>query len=208
MNVPAGYFAAQYRTGADPWSLATRWYERRKYALTIAALPKERYRRAFEPGCSVGVLSARLAACCDELVSWDREQAAVTAARDRLGDAAHARVEQRAIPGDWPDADFDLIVLSEILYYFDPVTVAAVLVRTAATLEPGGTLIAVHWRHPVAEHAQSGQAVHEAVRRLPGFAGLARHEEPDFLLDVLVRADPGDQADQAPYSVAAAEGLV
>ena len=60
MNVAAEYFEAMYRESQDPWSLSTRWYERRKYALTVAALPRARYRSAFEPGCSVGELSALL----------------------------------------------------------------------------------------------------------------------------------------------------
>lgn len=37
----------------DPWDFESRWYEQRKYALSAAMLPKPRYRRAFEPGCSI-----------------------------------------------------------------------------------------------------------------------------------------------------------
>ncbi len=55
------YFVDLYASDPDPWRLATSWYERRKYALTVDALPNERYRRAFEPGCSIGVLSELLA---------------------------------------------------------------------------------------------------------------------------------------------------
>ncbi len=32
-----GYFEAQYATDPDPWGFETAWYERRKYALTMAA---------------------------------------------------------------------------------------------------------------------------------------------------------------------------
>ena len=208
MNVPATYFQSMYAHSPDPWSLATRWYDRRKYDLTAAALPKARYRSAFEPGCSVGELSVRLAARCDRLLSWDREPSAVTAAAERLSGAAHARAERRIIPDDWPRESFDLIVLSEILYYFDPPTMNHILLNALATLEPGGTLAAVHWRHPVAQHAQTGDAVHDALREISALAPVCRHTEPDFTLDVFVHVDPDHVTDVLPGSVAAAEGLV
>ena len=205
-NVPAAYFEAMYRDGDDPWSLASRWYERRKYGLTAAALPRARYRRAFEPGCSAGVLTALLAERCDELLSWDREARAVAAARARVAGEPGARVERGMIPDAWPEGSFDLIVLSEILYYFDEQSVERVLSRAVESLEAGGTLVAVHWRHPVPDHARSAEAVHAAVRATPGLARLAEHVEADFLLEVFVRADPGGGA--PAVSVAAAEGLL
>lgn len=206
MNTPAEYFAEMYRDADDPWSLGSRWYEQRKYAITAASLPRRTYRHAFEPACSVGVLSALLADRCERLLSCDRSGRAVTAARRRLAGRPHVRVERRVLPGEWPAERFDLIVLSEMLYYFGPADARALLARAVESLEPGGTLLAVHWRHPVAEHAQSGDAVHEALRAAPGLLRIAGHEEPDFLLDVLVR--PVRQDDDArSFSVAAAEGL-
>ena len=52
------YFEEMYREDADPWGFETSPYEHRKYAVTVASLPKLRYRSAYEPGCSVGVLSS------------------------------------------------------------------------------------------------------------------------------------------------------
>ncbi|RAJ39990.1 nodulation protein S (NodS) [Kitasatospora sp. SolWspMP-SS2h] len=203
---PAAYFAGMYAEQDDPWRLAERWYERRKYALTLAALPEPRYRSAFEPGCSVGVLSALLAGRCDALLACDREERAVARARARLARAPHVRVEQRRLPDDWPDGAFDLVVLSELLYYFTAAGAADVLERAVHALEPGGTLLLVHWRHPVPDHARSAEAVHGQARAHPGLVRIAAHAEPDFLLDVFVRPDrPGTPA--ADLSVAAAEGL-
>ena len=54
--MPAGYFDAMYQAAADPWGFEDRWYEQRKYAISMALLPAARYRRALEPGCSIGVL--------------------------------------------------------------------------------------------------------------------------------------------------------
>ena len=46
-RLPDGYFDQMYAAAADPWDLATRWYEQRKYAITMALLPDRRYRHAF-----------------------------------------------------------------------------------------------------------------------------------------------------------------
>ncbi|MEO9256146.1 MAG: hypothetical protein ABI305_11425, partial [Tepidiformaceae bacterium] len=63
------YFETMYSQDDDPWRFESSWYERRKYDLTLAALPRQRYGRIFEPGCSLGVLSEGLAARGDELIS-------------------------------------------------------------------------------------------------------------------------------------------
>ncbi|PWI42924.1 SAM-dependent methyltransferase [Streptomyces sp. ICBB 8177] len=208
MSTPAQYFAEMYRDSDDPWRLAERWYERRKYALTMAALPRERYRDAFEPACSVGVLTRLLADRCDRLLSCDRVPRAVDAARRRVAGLAHATVEQRVLPAQWPtDRRFDLVVLSEMLYYFSPDEERTLLDQATASLEPQGTLVAVHWRHPVDDHAQTGDEAHRVLRSVPGLARVAAHEEPDFLLEVFARSSrPG--ADPRSLSVAALEGLV
>jgi hypothetical protein len=61
MTLDPGYFRARYAASPDPYGLAERWYEARKYALTVALLPREHYGTAFEPGCSIGVLDAATA---------------------------------------------------------------------------------------------------------------------------------------------------
>jgi SAM-dependent methyltransferase len=198
----AGYFDGMYSAAADPWGFEERWYERRKYAIALAMLPRERYRAAFEPGCSVGVFSRMLAPRCDALLSCDLAAAAVKAAAARTPDLRQVRVEQRDIPRQWPSGRFDLIVLSEVLYYFGDHDLEQVLKQAAGSLEPDGTLLAVHWRHPVAEYPRTGDDVHQVLAAQPGLARLVRHDEPDFLAEVYIRTEG------TPASVAQATGLV
>jgi hypothetical protein len=54
VTLPPAYFDAMYQAAADPWGFGDRWYEQRKYAVSLAMLPAVRYRSAFEPGCSIG----------------------------------------------------------------------------------------------------------------------------------------------------------
>ena len=202
MTLGPAYFDAMYAAAADPWSLRTRWYEERKYAISAAMLPRRRYGDAFEPGCSVGVFTGMLAARCGRLLSCDIAPAAVKAAAEYTSRLPNVTVEHRAIPRDWPPGRFDLIVLSEFLYYFAGGDLGDVLDLAVTALRPSGALLAVHWRHPVAEYPRGGDEVHAALADRAGLARLAGHAEPDFLAEVYIRGD-GE-----PVSVAQAEGLV
>jgi SAM-dependent methyltransferase len=196
------YFDAMYEAARDPWGFEDRWYERRKYAISLALLPAERYRSAFEPGCSIGVFTQALAPRCDALLSCDVAASAVQAARQRTRSLPQVRVEQRDVTGSWPDGRFDLIVFSEMLYYLGDHDLGQLLDRATAALQPDGTLLAVHWRHPVADYPRSGDDVHRVLGTQPGLARLVAHVEPDFLAEIYLRSDG------PPVSVAQATGLV
>src|SRR5262249_41079860 len=115
VTLDPGYFRERYAASSDPYGLAERWYEARKYALTVALLPRQRYTTAFEPGCSIGVLTTQLATRCDRLLACDAIPDAVASAQARTSRLRGVRVERRVVPREWPPHTFDLIVLSEIL---------------------------------------------------------------------------------------------
>ena len=202
VTLGAGYFDAMYEAAPDPWGFEDRWYEQRKYAISLAQLPDRRYRRAFEPGCSIGVLTAMLAGRCDRLLAWDVAAGAVQAAARRTRDLPNVRVERRQIPREWPEGGFDLIVFSEVLYYLGDRDLEQVLDYGVHALEPGGTLLAVHWRHPVTDYPRSGDDVHRVLAARPGLTRLVSHQEEDFLAEVYRRSDG------RAVSVARATGLV
>jgi SAM-dependent methyltransferase len=201
MTVDAAYFRDCYAASPDPFGLAERWYEARKYAISVALLPRQRYGAAFEPGCSIGVLTAMLAPRCDSLLACDVVPDAVASARARTAGLPGVRVERRAVPGEWPPRSFDLIVLSELLYYFDDTDLDEVLRLATGSLRPGGHLLAVHWRHP-APHPRTGDEVHMQLAAHAGLARLAHYRDVDFTAEVYTRAD-GDL-----QSVAQAGGIV
>ena len=67
-SLDLGHFEKLYERNPDPWRFASSDYERMKYAATLEALPKERYARALDVGCSIGVFTAALAQRCDHLL--------------------------------------------------------------------------------------------------------------------------------------------
>jgi predicted TPR repeat methyltransferase len=139
------YFEDLYAEDPDPWRFATSAYEREKYAATLAALPKSRYARALEVGCAIGVLTRSLGARCDNLLATDIAEEPLRAARRRCADLPGVRFARAAAPVDWPDGAFDLIVLSEVVYYLDRADTEHLAARVRDSLAGRGDLLLVHW---------------------------------------------------------------
>ena len=157
------YFEGLYAAQADPWGFETSVYEREKYERTVDALEGRHFRRALDCGCSIGVLTARLAPHCDDLLAIDVSERAVDRARNRLDREPHVRVERRTLPEELPDGPFDLIVCSEVLYYWDRELLLSALGSLEAALAPGGSLLAVHWRPRTRTYPLLGDEVHELM---------------------------------------------
>jgi SAM-dependent methyltransferase len=207
VTLPLSYFDELYRQSPDPWGFGSRWYEERKRAVTLAALPERSYHLAYEPGCSIGVLSRDLARRCRSLLASDASAYAVARAVQRLEAVPNVRVERRVLPHDWPAGHFDLVVLSEILYYFDQRDLAEVTRKAVHSVAPGGTLLSVHWRHPVEAYPLTGDEAQASIVNAAGrrLVETVRHVEEDFSLVVLVR--PGEGESSSSLSVAHRAGL-
>ena len=186
-RLPDSYFDDMYAAAGDPWQLADRWYEERKYAVTMAMLPDRRYRHAFEPGCSVGVLTAKLLQRCDRVTSVDVSQAALDATRARTTGSDGLDLRLGSLDAAWPAEPFDLVVISEVAYYLTGQTLREVLDRECARLATGTTLVAAHWRHPVADYPLSGDEVNALIGATAGLEPLARYRDDDVVIDVLVK---------------------
>lgn len=198
----APHFDALFTADADPWGYRTRWYERRKRAMTLACLPQARYARAFEPACANGELTADLAERCELLLATDGSAAAVAHARRRLIERRNVDLARATMPAQWPEGRFDLVVVSELGYYLGDTDLDDLVDRAATSLYPGGTVIASHWRHAEGDYVRLGDEVHRRIdarlRTSFGMTRLLRHEEADFLVEVW---------SDDPRSVAQREGL-
>jgi cyclopropane fatty-acyl-phospholipid synthase-like methyltransferase len=186
-QVEVTQFERRYRDEADPWAFATSEYEQRKYDLTVASLPRRRYRAAFEPGCSIGELTRRLASRCDAVIALDASPTAAARAAVRCAELGNVEVLTGEVPRDWPLATFDLVVLSEIGYYFDVHSLRQLGRKAVSTLEVGGTLLAVHWRGTSADHLLHGDQVHRVLGCDERLRAEVHHDEPGFVLDAWVR---------------------
>ncbi|MES2889280.1 MAG: SAM-dependent methyltransferase [Pseudomonadota bacterium] len=199
MSTAGAHFDALFEQDDDPWCFRSRWYEQRKRAVTLACLPDRRYGQAFEPGCANGELSAALAERCDILWVSDGSARALALARVRLAAWPQTRFGQHRLPQEWPAARFDLVVVSELAYYFSADELHTLAARIKGSLTEQGTVLACHWRHPLAGHELSADQVHALLGCHLGLPCITTLVEADFRIDVW-------SADAR--SVAQREGLV
>lgn len=191
-RLPDTYFERMYAAADDPWQLATRWYEKRKYAITLALLPNHRYRHAFEPGCSIGALTALLALRCAHVTAVDVVGAALRTADTRLraaGLRGQVTLARASLDSAWPPGPFDLVVLSEVAYYLTTEKLTEVLRRECPRLQPGATVIATHWRHAVADYPLTADQAHAVIAASPGLTRLGGYRDRDVVVEVF---DTGD----------------
>ena len=161
-TLPPAYFDALYAGDPDPWRFRTSDYERDKYADTVDALGGRSFARAVEVGCSIGELTARLAPSCGDLLGVDVAEAALAIARERNGATPQVRFARMTLPDEAPEGPFDLIVLSEVLYYFGETDLDRVAAWAQGALAPEGVVLLVHWLGETPDYPLTGE---EAVER-------------------------------------------
>ena len=183
------YFNNMYAANIDPWDFETSEYEAKKYAATIAALPKETYRAGFEIGGSIGVLTQKLAARCQSLLSIDVSEQAQARAKERCQDLSHVAFEVMQVPHQYPERTFDLTLVSEVGYYWGQEDLQMAQQKIADHLEPKGHLLLVHWTPYVDDYPLTGDEVHEAFLQSVGttYRSLISRREERYRLDLLER---------------------
>jgi len=142
----AEHFQRIYDGDPDPWRFRTSPYEQSKYHHTLASLHGRRFRSALEVGCSIGVLTRMLAPHCEAVLAIDMIDQALQTAMAACADQPWVRFQRRTVPAEWPEGAFDLIVLSEVLYFLNPTDIAATADRVLDGLSPGGVVLLVNWR--------------------------------------------------------------
>lgn len=157
------YFETMFRETDDPWNLESSVYERDKYAHSIRALAGRNYGLGFEIGCAKGVLTQALAPHCQALLAIDVSETALGAARERCAAFDHISFGRMAFPGQAPmGSAFDLIILSEVAYYWDDDDIAHAARWISAHIARGGDILLVHWTGDT-DYPQSGD---DAVLKL------------------------------------------
>jgi len=183
----AAFFEDIYRQNADPWNFEGSIYEQERYAKIMTSADGRRYSRAFEPGCSIGVLTWKLASLCDRLEAIEISPTAASNAKERCKHLPQVHIECGSLPEAMPAGEFDLIVFSEIGYYFEEEELRIIVDRLAEKVTPGGYFIGAHWLGTSADHLLSGDAAHQIIR---GCTLLSLDDEKryaHFRLDRMVR---------------------
>ena len=142
-TLPPEYFEEKYQADIDPWHFKTSEYERDKYQATLGSLTKDRYAAALEVGCSIGILTKLLSPRCVSLLAVDSSPTAIEAAKSINVPNVTFRVAN--LPAEFPKGTFDLIVLSEVLYYFDKSDLERVAQSCIDSISQDGEIVLCHW---------------------------------------------------------------
>jgi SAM-dependent methyltransferase len=185
-STPA-FFEAKYSRDQDPWGFSSDAGELQRYDAILQALAHRRYARAFEPGCSIGVLTERLAGFCDAVEAIDFSPTAVADARQRCGALPQVRIRCAALPEGRPEGEFDLLVVSEIGYYFRESEWRAIFGELSGAVRAGGTILAAHWLGSSEDHILSGDQVHAVAEAQPGLRLELAERHSTFRLQRFVK---------------------
>jgi SAM-dependent methyltransferase len=177
------FFEQKYAAAVDPWAFETSRYERERYGTIISALGDRRYKRAFEPGCSIGILTRDLADLCDRVEAIDISSRAVARARERCCGLDNVKIAQGKLPDAIPPGSFDLIVLSEIGYYFAPEVLLEIASQLVARLTSNGVLLAAHWLGRSPDHQLGGDEVHALLGSIPEIERTLAERHEGFRLE-------------------------
>jgi SAM-dependent methyltransferase len=177
------FFEQRYRASSDPWRFASATYELNRYRATLDALSQPSYLLGYEPGCSIGVLTAALAGRVRRLIACDIAETAVACAQKRCREFSNVEIHHRDAAQGPPDGAFDLMVFSELGYYFTVDQLAALARQMASRLAPRGEFIAVHWLGTSADHLLHGDVVHDVLAANLGCRRIGGSRHAGFRID-------------------------
>ena len=181
------FFDRMYQVDVDPWKFASSDYELGRYRAILEALPLARYSHAFEPGCSIGVLTEQLASRCDVVDAVDISPVAVERARQRCSNFPNVAIQCGALPADIPAGELDLIVFSEIGYYFEIQQLRSLIAELLSHMQQGGTFLSAHWLGSSPDHILTGDQVHEVILGVEELSVEHSEVHAGFRLDRWVR---------------------
>jgi SAM-dependent methyltransferase len=183
---PAKHFERLYRANPDPWDFVTSRYEQQKYEATLSVLGTGHFQSALEVGCSIGILTSRLAARCDRLVGLDFAPSAVKAARARCVPYPGVRIEQMQVPRQWPEGSFDLILFSEVLYFLDETDLLDTCAHALRSLLPGGQVLLVNYTGETDDPLSGDAAASFFIKAAaPTLQPIYQTREQHYRLDLL-----------------------
>lgn len=184
-SVGSEHFDALFTGSEDPWDYRTSAYEADRFARTIKALGGRRFASALELGCANGVLTSSLAAHCDAIVAVDASAMALDIAHDRLADLHHVSLHHGNLPAELPSGQFDLIVLSDFLYYLGFAGCVALAHRLHCKAAPGCRIVIANYLGET-ECALTGEMAAEImIAHLPGWTIVHRDRCDRLRIDVL-----------------------
>jgi SAM-dependent methyltransferase len=158
-------FEKKFRVDIDPWDYAHSRFELFKRGVLLQACGPSRHGRVLELGCAIGETSRRLLRLALRLLAVDASPTALREAARRTACSRRIRFKRAILPGQMPRGPFDLIVVSELIYYLRPHYLNPLADRIYAALAPGGMTVILNHRRPFDDAAIMPALAHRRMRR-------------------------------------------
>jgi SAM-dependent methyltransferase len=180
----AAYFDAIYEQNPDPWNFTASPYEQEKYRESLGTLGERKFGAGLEVGCSIGVFTAMLAPRCNTLLAVDIADAALAQARARCATLPNVTIKKLYVPREFPAESYELIVLSEVLYFLTAADIAQTAAMVRASLAPQGRVLLVNYTAQIDEPC-SGDDAAEIFLAAAGLPAVVQLRRELFRLDLL-----------------------
>lgn len=188
MTATLDHLRRLYADTDDPWNFVGSPYEQGKFIATRKALMRDRYDCALELGCGNGALARHLAPLCARYTGIDAIERAMIAARKAV---PKARFITDCYPCRLPDERFDLVILSEFLYFLMPEDIFQ-LAQDLARVAPHAEILCITWLGDTEQALQGAEAL-ELFRQAD-----RAHRELELIADTgtyrIDRGNPGGGA--------------
>jgi 2-polyprenyl-3-methyl-5-hydroxy-6-metoxy-1,4-benzoquinol methylase len=137
----ADFESVYSRSRRDAWHYTENPFEKTRFDLVVEALAGMVVGKALEVGCAEGHLTRRLAGLAHQLTACDIVDAALERARDHCRELPNVQFLKIDVRTHWPDEVFDLVIYSDVLYYFSKPEIKRVIHDSAEHVGDGGHLL-------------------------------------------------------------------
>lgn len=182
------YFDEKYKNNPDPWQFASSTYELDRYEHIYKALSHKQYNLIFEAGCSIGILTKKLSTLASFVTAIDISPTAVSIANQYCSQLNNVSIHCASLTDIHLDKKTDLLILSEIGYYFFAHEWKEIVMNLLSHCAPKTTILASHWLGFSAEHVLSGDEVHNIIQSVDGLHCEYKERNPLFRLERWIKS--------------------
>lgn len=187
MSIDEGFFNQLYQKNRDPWDFATSPYELFRYHRICEVIQHKRHDWIFEAGCSIGVLTSKLAHLAKYVEAIDISKIAIAQAQRHCQHLTNVYLKSTPLPDYLFNPATDLIVLSEIGYYFTYREWCALLDKIISQMRPNTHILASHWLGESQDHLTSGDEVHNTFALFNELQRVHQERHQAFRLDYWIK---------------------
>lgn len=158
-------FEMRFRQDPDPWQTHTRRREKVKRHQLMQAAGFRRWSRALELGAGNGSNTVLLARRSLQLDACEATDSGFALIQEAVASLPNVQVCKHVIPERFPSSFYDLIVISEVLYYLPPGHLRKLSRAISRALVPGGRLVLAHHHRRFADAWLGGATAQENLIR-------------------------------------------